>query len=46
MIGLGKATKLDWLEIKWPAPSGKVERFTDMPVDRYVTITEGKGSFS
>ncbi len=46
VIGLGKATKLDWLEIKWPAPSGKVERFTDMPVDRYVTITEGKGSFS
>ncbi|MFL6213536.1 MAG: CRTAC1 family protein [Blastocatellia bacterium] len=43
LLGIGKATKLDWLEIKWPAPSGKVERFTDVPVDRYVTITEGKG---
>ncbi len=43
VLGLGKAAKLDWLEIKWPAPSGKVERFTDVPVDKYVTITEGKG---
>src|SRR5689334_12002559 len=34
VLGIGKATKLDWLEIKWPAPSGKVERFTDVPVDR------------
>jgi hypothetical protein len=43
VLGLGKAAKLDWLEIKWPAPSGKVERFTDVPVDKYVTLTEGKG---
>lgn len=43
MIGLGKATKLEWVEIKWPAPSGKVERFTDLPIDRYITIVEGKG---
>jgi enediyne biosynthesis protein E4 len=43
VLGLGKATKLEWLEIKWPAPSGKVERITDVPVDKYITITEGKG---
>jgi enediyne biosynthesis protein E4 len=43
VLGLAKATKLDWLEIKWPAPSGKVERFTDVPVDKYITIVEGKG---
>jgi hypothetical protein len=43
LLGLGTATKLDSLEIKWPAPGGGVERFTDVPVDRYVTITEGKG---
>ncbi len=43
VIGLGAATKLDWLEIKWPAPSGKVEKFTDIPLDRYSVITEGKG---
>jgi hypothetical protein len=46
LLGTGKATKLDWLEIKWPAPSVKVERFAGVPVDRYVTITEGKGSVS
>ena len=37
------AAKLDWVEIKWPLPSGKVERLTDVPVDRYVRIVEGKG---
>ncbi len=40
IIGLGRAAKLDWLEIHWPGPSGKVERFTDLPVDRYSTIVE------
>ena len=43
VLGLGTATALDWLEIKWPAPSGKVERFTDVPIDRYVAIVEGRG---
>ncbi|MGI8782222.1 MAG: CRTAC1 family protein [Acidobacteriota bacterium] len=43
VIGLGLARKMDWLEIKWPSPSGTVERFTDVPVDRYVTLVEGKG---
>jgi hypothetical protein len=43
VIGLGAATKVDWLEIKWPLPSGRVERFTDVPIDRYVRIVEGKG---
>ena len=43
VLGLGPAAKIDWLEITWPPPSGRVERFTDLPVDRYVTIVEGKG---
>ena len=34
--------KLDWLEVKWPQPSGKVQRFTDVAVDRYVALVEGK----
>ncbi|HKE26252.1 MAG TPA: CRTAC1 family protein [Bryobacteraceae bacterium] len=41
IIGIGKASKLDWLEIQWPAPSRQVDRFTSLPIDRYVTITEG-----
>ena len=43
VLGLGGAAKVDWVEIKWPQPSGRVERITDLPVDRYVTIVEGKG---
>jgi hypothetical protein len=43
VLGLGAATKLDWVEIQWPHPSGAVERLTDPPVDRYVTVVEGKG---
>jgi hypothetical protein len=42
VLGVGPATKIDWIEIKWPPPSGRVERFTDVPIDRYVTIVEGK----
>jgi enediyne biosynthesis protein E4 len=43
VLGLGSATKVNYVEIKWPQPSGRVERFTDLPIDRYVTIVEGKG---
>ncbi len=43
VFGLGAATKIDWVEIKWPLLSGRVERFTDVPIDRYVTVVEGKG---
>jgi len=45
VLGLGKRTKIDWLEIEWPQPSGKTERFTDLPADRYITIVEGKGKW-
>jgi len=44
VLGLGAARKVDWLEIKWPLPSGKVQRFTSLPVDRYMTIVEGKSA--
>jgi len=40
VLGLGAATKLDLLEIHWPLPSGKVERFKDLPLDRYIKIVE------
>jgi hypothetical protein len=43
LLGLGAATKLDWLEVRWPGPSGKVEKLQELPVDRYIVITEGKG---
>jgi enediyne biosynthesis protein E4 len=43
ILGLGAATQVDWLEVRWPAPSGEVERFESLPLDRYVRIVEGKG---
>jgi hypothetical protein len=43
VLGIGSRTKIDKLEIHWPAPSGKVETFTDVPIDRYVTVVEGGG---
>jgi len=43
VLGIGKRTKIDWLEIRWPQPSGKVERVADLPLDRYITIVEGQG---
>ena len=45
VLGLGSRTKIDWLEIKWPQPSGAVERFKDLPIDRYITITEGESKW-
>jgi enediyne biosynthesis protein E4 len=45
VLGLGKRTKIDWLEIQWPQPSGKTERFTELPIDRYVTVVEGQGKW-
>lgn len=45
VLGIGSRRRVDWLEIKWPLPSGKVERFTGLPVDRYITIVEGTGSW-
>jgi hypothetical protein len=46
VLGVGPATKIDWLEVQWPQPSGRKERFTDVPLDRYVTIVEGQGIVS
>ena len=43
VLGIGKRKKIDWLEVKWPMPGGGVERFTDLPIDRYITVVEGTG---
>jgi enediyne biosynthesis protein E4 len=41
VLGIGSREKFDWVEIKWPKPSTLVQRFTDLPINRYVSITEG-----
>ena len=45
VLGIGSRAKLDWVEITWPQPSGAVERFTNLPIDRYVTLVEGSGKW-
>jgi hypothetical protein len=44
LLGLGTASRLDWLEVAWPPPSEAVERLEDVAVDRYLTIVEGSGA--
>jgi enediyne biosynthesis protein E4 len=43
VLGIGTRARLDWVEVKWPQPSRRVERFTDFPIDRYITLEEGTG---
>jgi hypothetical protein len=42
LFGIGAATKVDRLEVKWP--DGSLEGFSVAGVDRTLTLTEGKGS--
>jgi len=43
VLGIGQHEHVDWVEVRWPQPSGRVERFGNLPVDRYITLTEGAG---
>jgi hypothetical protein len=44
VLGIGKHSKIQKLEIQWPQPGKGVETFTNLPIDRYITIVEGSGS--
>jgi hypothetical protein len=41
-FGLGAATKIDWIQIRWP--SGLTERFENISVDAIHTVKEGSGT--
>lgn len=41
ILGLGVATKVDSLEIKWP--SGKIDKLSGLPANKYLKIKEGEG---
>ncbi|MFN7996097.1 MAG: CRTAC1 family protein [Bryobacteraceae bacterium] len=43
VIGAGN-TRIDWVEVRWPAPSARVDRIEAPPMDRYITVTEGQGT--
>ena len=42
VLGLGSRDKMDWVEVRWPMPSGRTQRFVNPPVDRYITLVEGE----
>jgi hypothetical protein len=39
ILGLGKAAKIDSVEIRWP--SGRVDRLTNVAPNKYVKVVEG-----
>jgi hypothetical protein len=41
ILGLGTAGKIESLEIRWP--SGKIDRLTNAPINKYVRVIEGEG---
>jgi hypothetical protein len=42
LVGLGTATQVKTVRVRWP--SGGVEEWKDLSVDRYTTLREGTGS--
>jgi hypothetical protein len=40
VLGTGPAPKIDWVEIMWPKPSGKVQRIGNPAMNRYMTVRE------
>jgi enediyne biosynthesis protein E4 len=41
LVGLGASTEAPRVKVTWP--SGRVEEFAAVPIDRYVTLSEGAG---
>lgn len=41
-FGLGTATKIDKLSVRWPDGKLTVQEFKDVPADRFVTVTQGE----
>jgi hypothetical protein len=41
ILGLGRATKIESLEIRWP--SGTIDKLSNLPVNTYIKIVEGRG---
>jgi hypothetical protein len=46
VLGIGRAARVDELEIHWPAPSKQIDTLRDLPNNRYVHVVEAKGILS
>ena len=40
ILGIGKAERIDWIEINWPKPSNRIQRLQNPKLDRYMTVRE------
>ena len=41
LVGLGGATAVPRVRVQWP--DGRSEEWSDVPIDRYTTLTQGTG---
>jgi len=41
LLGLGPAKKADWLEVRWPAPRNRVDRFQNVAAGKYYALRPG-----
>jgi len=41
ILGIGSTPQIDYVEIHWP--SGKVDKLTNPPINRYLKVVEGSG---
>lgn len=46
VLGIGSATAIEELAIHWPEPSKQVDKFSNLAINRYIRIVEGKGIIS
>jgi len=42
ILGIGSATKIDSIEIKWP--SGQIDKLANPPIRKYLKVVEGKAN--
>src|ERR1700761_31678 len=43
VLGIGSAAAIQDLEIHWPPPSRQIDKISNIPINRYIRIVEGKG---
>jgi hypothetical protein len=43
ILGLGNSAQCDYVEVQWPAPSRRRERFPKLEADQYHVLVEGNG---
>ena len=44
LLGLGRNERVEELEVRWPR--GRLQKFSDVAVDRELVVVEGRGLFS